>query len=341
MKKPASHPKLLSLSLICLYIPFLLSACGQATPIASPAIPVQTLAPAAFSTMIANPILTQTPVPATASAIPTPAVNVPFDSARAFKDLEYQMSLGPRVPDSPAHTQVVDWMKQSLENSGWTVEIQTATRMGHAVQNIIAKHGTTGQWTIIGAHYDSRMKADQDPDPSKRATPVPAANDGASGVAVLLELARVLPKDLNQRVWLVFFDAEDQGEFSGWDWLLGSRVLAESLTAKPDAVIVIDMIGDANLNIYKEKNSNGLLTDEIWSTADTLGYAQQFIPTIKWDMLDDHTPFLEKGIRAVDIIDFDYPYWHTTADTTDKTSARSLMVVGNTLLHWIVQTTDK
>ena len=181
------------------------------------------------------------------------------------------------------------------------------------------------------------MKADRDPDPARQDEPVPAANDGASGVAVLLELARVLPKDLNQQIWLVFIDAEDQGELPGWDWLLGSRALAESLKSNPDAVVIIDMIGDADLNIYQERNSNPDLTREIWDTAADLGYSQSFIAQPKYSMIDDHTPFLEKGMRAIDIIDFDYPYWHTTQDTADKVSAESLMAVGDTLLHWLLK----
>ena len=339
MKNFTARPAIrnLVLSILCLVY---LSACagGPALATSVPTLaPTQTLSVPATQTVLPPTITaSQTPMAASSQAV-VPA----FDGDRAYKDLEYQMSLGPRVPDSPAHAQVIDWIRQSLQDSGWQVEVQESTRMGHPVRNIIAKRGTTGKWTIIGAHYDSRMQADQDPDPNKRSTPVPAANDGASGVAVLLEMARVLPKDLNQQIWLAFFDAEDQGDLPGWDWLLGSRVLAESLTASPNAVIVIDMIGDAYLNIYKEKNSNVQLSNEIWSMAAELGYAQQFIPTVKWDMLDDHTPFLEKNIPAVDIIDFDYPYWHTTADTADKTSPQSLKVVGDTLLHWLVQVQNK
>ena len=96
------------------------------------------------------------------------------------------------------------------------------------------------------------------------------------------------------------------------------------------------MIGDADLNIYLEKNSNVAIRTEIWSTAEKLGYGEQFINEEKFSMLDDHTPFLEAGIPAVDIIDFDYPYWHTTQDTPDKVSAESLQAVGDTLLNWVV-----
>ncbi|OQX63222.1 MAG: hypothetical protein B5M51_05260 [Anaerolinea sp. 4484_236] len=187
---------------------------------------------------------------------------------------------------------------------------------------------------ILGAHYDCRIYADHDPDLSKRKQAVLGANDGASGVAVLLELARSIPKE-SASIWLVFFDAEDNGNIPGWDWILGSRAFVEGYEIAPQAVVIVDMIGDADLNIYKEKNSNPELTAEIWAQAAELGYEDVFIPEEKWGMLDDHTPFLEAGIPAMDIIDFDYPYWHTTADTTDKISAQSLQAVGDTILGWL------
>src|SRR3990172_4321574 len=137
-------------------------------------------------------------------------------------------------------------MVEMLRASGWQVEIQETRSMGHPIRNIIAKKGSGEKWIILGAHYDSRLLADQDTDPEKQREPVPGANDGASGVAVLLELARALPRNLEKQVWLVFFDAEDNGRIPEWDWILGSRAFAESLTAYPDSVVVIDMIGDAN-----------------------------------------------------------------------------------------------
>jgi Peptidase family M28. len=95
------------------------------------------------------------------------------------------------------------------------------------------------------------------------------------------------------------------------------------------------MIGDKALDIYMEKNSNHELNQEIWNQASALGYQDEFIPQYKYSMEDDHTPFLQKGIPAVDLIDFDYPYWHTAEDTADKVSAGSLKIVGDTLLHWL------
>ena len=167
----------------------------------------------------------------------------------------------------------------------------------------------------------TRFFADQDPDINNHQKPVPGANDGASGVAVLLELARVLPQNINKEIWLVFFDAEDQGNINGWDWILGSRYFASHLEEKvPNAVIVIDMIGDSDLNIYFETNSDPDLSKSIWESAAIAGYQKQFIPQPKYSILDDHIPFIEKGIIAVDIIDFDYPYYHTISDTSDKVS---------------------
>ena len=156
-----------------------------------------------------------------------------------------------------------------------------------------------------------------------------------SGVAVLLELARTLP-DETVPLWLVFFDAEDNGNIQGWDWILGSRQFVALNPIRPRAVVIVDMIGDADLNIYRESYSDPQLTNEIWSTALELGYASVFIDEYRHSMLDDHTPFLEVGIPAVDIIDFDYPYWHTVQDTPDKVSAKSLKAVGDTLLAWVM-----
>ena len=163
---------------------------------------------------------------------------------------------------------------------------------------------------------------------------------GVERVAVLLELARSLPGD-TVPIWLVFFDAEDNGRIEGWDWILGSREFVKNNPVQPRAAVIVDMIGDADLNIYKEHNSNPALTDEIWEVANGLGYGSKFIPEYKHSMIDDHTPFLEAGIPAVDIIDFDYPYWHTVQDTPDKVSAESLQIVGETLRVWITQQSEQ
>ena len=258
-----------------------------------------------------------------------------FDGQRALSDVETQVAFGPRTSGSAGHVQILDWMRAELSAAGWDSRIQFAELLGHPIQNVIAYRGNANPQIILAAHYDTRMIADKDPDPAKQRQPVPGGNDGASGVAVLLELARVLPQDSS--VWLVFFDAEDNGRIDGWDWILGSQAFVTELDFRPEAVVIVDMIGDADLNIYKERTSNQQLTDEIWAVAANLGYEQSFIPQEKYSILDDHTPFLNAGIAAVDIIDFDYPYYHTTNDTADKVSAESLEIVGTTIQAWLEQ----
>jgi len=256
--------------------------------------------------------------------------------------VEQQMSLGPRTPGSEAHSRFVEQTVGILEEAGWTVRAETERYQGKQIRNIIAERGTEetdGKWIVIGAHYDSRILADQDQTAANRLLPVPAANDGASGVAVLLGLAKTLPRMEGKRITLAFFDAEDQGRIMGWpDWCLGSALLAEqygALERKPDTVIVIDMIGDADLNIYREKNSDASLTDTLFEIASGLGYSKQFINREKYDMQDDHIPFIRQGIPAADLIDFDYPWWHTSDDTADKLSEESLQAVFNVLSSYI------
>ena len=272
----------------------------------------------------------------------TPARSGKFDGARAYQDVLYQMSVGPRTVGSQAHAEAVTWMVNELQDNHWKVEIQRTETDGVPIQNVIAMSGVSDSrspWIVVAAHYDSRQLADQDPDPKLRTSPVPGANDGASGVAVLMELARTLSPQVKGEIWLVFLDAEDDGTASGSGWILGSEAFVKDLKTRrngklPDDAIILDMIGDKDLNIYKEYNSNPDLTDSIWDQAARLGY-NQFIPSYKYRMLDDHIPFLEANIPAVDIIDFDYPYWHTTQDTADKVSAASLQAVGDTVLSWL------
>jgi Zn-dependent M28 family amino/carboxypeptidase len=259
-----------------------------------------------------------------------------FDRQRAYADVQTQVAMGPRVPGSEGHAKIREWMRGELEAAGWQVELQESEALGHPIKNIVAKRTNEGPQIIFGAHYDTRIYADSDPDPSNHTDFVPGANDGASGVAVLLELARSLPND-TPAIWLVFFDAEDNGNIETWDWILGSSEFVRNNTLQPRAVVIVDMIGDADLNIYKEFNSDPELTEEIWNTAKSLGYENKFIPEYKHSMIDDHTPFIRAGIPAIDIIDFDYPYWHTVQDTPDKVSSESLEIVGKTLWIWVTQ----
>ncbi len=258
-----------------------------------------------------------------------------FDGQSAYLHVEMQQSFGPRILGSEAHTRTIEYIAQKLEASGWQVEIQEATYQQVAIRNVIATRDNRSPRFIIGAHFDSRLYADRDPKPENQAKPVPGANDGASGVAVLLELARVLPKSYSDAA-LVFFDAEDQGGINNMDWILGSRAFVSQLTYTPEAAVIVDMIGDRDQQLFYEANSDQVLSKQIWLIAEELGYSERFIPQIKYSILDDHTPFLQAGIKAVDIIDFDYPSWHTTEDTSDKVSPESLEAVGRVLVQWLI-----
>ncbi|MCX8061111.1 MAG: M28 family peptidase [Anaerolineales bacterium] len=254
------------------------------------------------------------------------------------KDVAYQVNCGPRLPGSLCHQQIREWITTKLHENQWEVETQSFSHLDLIGKNIIGKYGKGEKFVIIGAHYDSRFTADQESHLELRNQPVPGANDGASGVALLLHLSREIPKRFSPEIltiWLVFFDLEDNGNYPGWDWILGSTAFAATLIKQPSAVVVVDMIGDKELNIYLEHNSTPELNQKIWAIAHQLGYQDEFIPQLKYRMIDDHLPFVQRGFPTSLLIDFDYPYWHTTQDTLDKVSAHSIYIVYDTLINWL------
>lgn len=296
----------------------------------------------------------QTVVPETPTSLPSPTVptsvavpsdtppaaetaaddEIPvldFDGNRALEHVAAQMALGPRPTGSSASQATAEYILTTLRELGWETEVQPFEYQGVDAQNLVARAGNTdGPVLMFGAHYDTRRRADQDPEQPDM--PVPGANDGASGVAVLLELARSIDLErVNGEVWLVFFDAEDNGHLDGWEYIAGSREFVAQMTVRPLYFVLVDMIGDADQQLYLERNSDPELSLYLWQIAHELGYAESFIMVENHAMLDDHTPFSEAGIPAVDIIDFDYPYWHTVEDTLDKISATSLERVGRVL----------
>jgi peptidase M28-like protein len=258
-----------------------------------------------------------------------------FDGDTAYAWVPAQCDLGYRSPGTAANRQAGDMVIEELTSLGWTTSEQTFTYMDTPIRNILAWKGK-GEAVMLGAHYDTRPSADQE-NPS---VPVMGANDGASGVAVLLELARVLDVEASgNQVYLAFFDAEDSGHLNGWAWIVGSTTMAEHWGEAGEtaltAMVLVDMIGDADQQVYFEGNSNRDLRATLWAIADDLGYGDRIIPEVKHTMLDDHIPFAQRGIPAVDMIDFDYPYWHTTHDTPDKVSGESLEAIGRTLEVWL------
>ncbi len=314
------------------------SAPEQSTRRGTPS-PSQATPPASAVQATASPSPSPTAAPssptATSAPVATIAERLQFNGQAAYEHVLAQEALGPRPTGSKAGWATGDYIIDQLERQGWTVETNEFVFQGVRGRNVIGSAGQ-GPVVILGAHYDTRPAADRDPNPANHQQPILGANDGASGVAVLLELARTLDGEtLEHKVWLTFFDAEDRGRLDGWPFSVGAREMAQNLVTRPQAVVVVDMIGDADQNIYFERNSDPKLSQELWAIAADLGYADTIIPQPKHAIIDDHLPFAELGIPSVDMIDFDYPYWHTLEDTADKVSPTSLERVGRTLEVWL------
>jgi len=259
-----------------------------------------------------------------------------------------QLEFGHRVPGTIQHDNCRDFIRETMKGFGYTVCYQNFTWNGTSMSNIIATNGFRGNYypspsaktLILGAHYDTRPYSERDPEVN---APIMGANDGASGVAVLLELARVLSvHPVNLTTEFVFFDGEDTG-FEGWQMAQGSRVFTENLTGAEKrnitGAIVVDMVGDRNLDIYYENSSDPEMREAIWHEAEKLNY-REFHRTGKGTIFDDHSRLEYVGISSVLIIDFDYPYWHTQQDTLDKVSGESMEKVGRVVEKYIYTISD-
>ncbi|MDZ7269371.1 MAG: M28 family peptidase [candidate division KSB1 bacterium] len=275
-----------------------------------------------------------------------PELIVPaFDGSRAYALLRQQCAFGPRVPGSAAHEQTAAFLIAELQKYADHVVTQsfehTPPRLRQTVKltNIIAGFRLqAGRRVLLCAHWDSRPWADEEPDSSRHQEPVLGANDGASGVAVLLEVARVLkgnPPPVG--VDIVLFDGEDFGTpGDSRSYAIGAQHFARTKLAgyHPLFGILLDMVGDRELEIFQEGNSvrhARAVVDRVWNLASRLG-VREFVPRLRHEVFDDHVPLLEAGVPVINIIDFDYPHWHTLADTPDKCSAASLEKVGRVVL---------
>lgn len=282
------------------------------------------------------------------------AQNIPaFNAERAFDYLEQQCELGPRNPGSNGHQRGLQFILKTVTPLADSVIQQQFVHYDPysgqmlTLTNVIAQFNPSMKERIwIAAHWDTRPWADRDRNLKKRDQPILGANDGASGVAVLLELAHHLTKFKSSLgVDLIFLDGEDLGKSGDlMNYFIGSRYIAKNIPTKfPRYCILIDMIGDADLQIPKEGYSVMQapdLVNQLWQEAEELGL-MSFQSVVKHTIEDDHVILFEVGgIPSVDIIDFDYPnttvsYWHTTEDTCDKCSAESLEAVGTLLLYHI------
>lgn len=269
-----------------------------------------------------------------------------FNADSAFTYLEEQVDIGFRYPGTPEHRLLQRYLTEKLQEFGANVSLQpfnavVTTGDTLSLINIIGNFNMQeGKRVMLAAHYDTRPFADRDPDPANRDKPIHGANDGASGVAVLLEIARLLGNSKPPvGVDIVFFDGEDYGrEGVPEDYCLGSKHFAGRLKGyRPSAAIVLDMIGEKDLAIkmegYSQASSPGLL-EELYDIADELD-VEQFRRERSFAIIDDHLPLIQAGLEAIDLIDFDYEYWHTLEDTPDKCSPESLYAVGTVLLHYI------
>ncbi|MEO0556851.1 MAG: M28 family peptidase [Bacteroidota bacterium] len=283
-------------------------------------------------------------------APPPPAERPRFDASRAFADVERQVAFGPRVPGTDAHAAQLSWMVARLDSLGLTVDRQSvafadpadSTRVFEGTNVVAAFRPQARRRVVLCAHWDSRPVADNDPDPARRMEPVLGANDGGSGVAVLLEIARLLvasppPGDIG--IDLVFFDLEDLGESTGdtldVPYAAGSELFMQANpTYRPEWGILLDIVGDRNLRIPREGFSQRyapVVLDSVWAAARRVE-ASAFLNEIGMPVQDDHIAFLSRGIPVVNLIQTPFPEtWHTTFDTPDRMSAESLGQVG-----WVV-----
>lgn len=282
-----------------------------------------------------------------------------FSGERARKLVEKQVGFGPRIPGTTAHAATAKWLEEEMRGYGMKVTVQNAElttfdKVKIPITNLYGQlNPEKEERVLVIAHWDTRPWADEDPDPAKREDPVPGADDGASGVAVALELARVLGKnkELKQGFDILLVDAEDWGtEGNDESWAMGTRYFTENLPdsvwKEPRAAIVVDMVGDRDATFRKEYFSMEAapgLVRQIWSIANELGYGSIFPDEPGGAVTDDHLPLIEMGIRAIDIVDYRTepkqgfaPQWHTTEDTADKISAGTLEAVGRSLERFVI-----
>jgi Zn-dependent M28 family amino/carboxypeptidase len=258
-----------------------------------------------------------------------------FDAGRAWEHLRQLVAIGPRPSGSPAIEQTRKYIREQLTASGLTAveqawDDQTPLDKVHMVNLAVTIPGARKERIVIAGHYDTKLY---------RQFRFVGASDGGSSAAFLLELARVLKTRKNpMTIELLFLDGEEarMPDWAGTDNTYGSRHYVD--VAKKDgslaslkALLLIDMIGDRDLDIRRDTNSTPWLTNVIWETARRQNLDEYFLPE-STRIEDDHLPFLAAGVPSVDIIDLDYEAWHTAKDTLDAVSARSLQVVGDVVL---------
>ncbi len=284
----------------------------------------------------------------------SPAIT--FNTDSAFKYLKNQVDFGPRVPGTAAHAACREWLADELRRHGAQVEVRKSpvtTYKGEnfTAYNIFASYNPDAEERLLLlAHYDTRPWADSDSDSANHLRPIDGANDGASGVSVLLELARAFnTTNPGRGIDILFVDVEDSGSHDDEDsWALGTREFACDAAARgynPSQAILLDMVGGKDARFYREYFSENVapqLLSELWNTADRSGYSERFVNKQGGAVTDDHLELIKVGIPAIDIIEFNQasatgfsPTWHTMDDNISNIDPESLKAVGQTLLNFI------
>lgn len=267
-----------------------------------------------------------TPTPA-----PTPATGTAFDGQRALGVISFLTALGPRVAGSDAHAVTVDRIEQELRDSGWQVDVQEFELEGVVRRNVVAKAGA-GPLVLVGAHYDSSPVAERDSQPENRATPPPGANDGGSGAAVLLELARSLDQTgLAGEVWLVFFDGQYRAD--GAAAAAGVAELARQTPwpAPPQAVVLLDLLGARDQRFYVDASSDPSLSQQLWDVASQLSYGPWFAPEPRAGLDLGQAAWTGMDVPVAVIAGGDTAHWRTLQDTLDQIDPEGLARVGAVL----------
>lgn len=270
-----------------------------------------------------------------------PAAPREFDGAKALEYVNAQMAFGPRVPGTAAHRNAGDWIVAQMRQRADTVIVQSWTHVTAdgrrlPMRNVLARFNPAATTRVLYlAHWDSRPTAEKAVDVNARTQPTPGANDGASGVAILIGVADALKaRPASIGVDLLFVDGEDWGDFdTDTDVLIGARHFAANMPSgyAPAFGVLFDMVGEPNAQFLYESHSVRAapeVVQRVWAAAQQLGHAAYFPPREWGPITDDHLPLIEKGLKVIDIIDLDYAYHHTPDDTADKVSAVTLQVVG-------------
>jgi Zn-dependent M28 family amino/carboxypeptidase len=271
-----------------------------------------------------------------------------FDGESAYALVKKQVEFGPRIVGTAGHRAMAQWMEEYLSQRADTLIVQRFQHVsveGDTLQlfNYLARYRPSAAPSVLLlAHWDTRPISNEAMALLDREKPVPGANDGASGTAILLELADMLSTEAPPRpLDLLLVDGEDYGDFAvGRDVFIGSRYFAANLPEGFEAEygVLLDMVGDRDLDIYVEGNSNRLapgVVDRVWSIAERLGFNDVFHRGVDYTINDDHIPLNDAGIPTINVISWPYDFWHTPEDTPDKVSASSLGVVGTVMTRLI------